>query len=197
MMMRTFAISLCLAGLGFSGLGQAQTAPAPGTPGNAPRPRGGGPGGPGRGGPGGRGGELFGPNGEARLTKQLGLDATQQNTLHTALLSANVQRQGAKEKMAALRTQLAAAVKTGDEGSIDKATQDIATLNQQESAVHAKTISKIYTSLRPDQKTKFEQQVNREVGLPGQPGQRGPGGRGPRPGRRAPAPAGGAAPAQQ
>jgi Spy/CpxP family protein refolding chaperone len=191
MMMRSFVISLCLAGLGFSGLGQAQTAPAPGTPGNAPRPRGGGPGGPGRGGP---GGDLFGPNGEARLTKRLGLDATQQNTLHTALLSASVQQQGAKEKMAALRTQLAAAVKAGDEGSVDKATQDIATLNQQQAAVHAKTISKIYTSLRPEQKTKFEQQVNREVGVPGQPGQRGLGGRGPRPGRRAPA---AAAPAQQ
>jgi Spy/CpxP family protein refolding chaperone len=173
-------ISLCLAGLAV-----AQTAPAPGT---APRPRGRGPGGPDGRGPGG----VFGPNAEARLTKRLGLDATQQNTLHTALLSANVQQQGMKEKMAALRTQLGTAVRAGDEGAIEKTTQDISNLNQQRSSIQSKTLSKVYTSLRPDQRTKFEQQVNREMGVPGQPGQRGPGGRGPRPARRAPP-----APAQQ
>lgn len=178
-MLRTLVISLCLAGLAV-----AQTAPAPST---APRSRGRGPG-PGRGGPagpGGRGpgGSLFGPNAESRLTKQLGLDAAQQNTLHTALLSATVQQQGMKEKMSALRTQLATAVKAGDEGTIDKTTQDIATLNQQQSAIHLKTISKVYTSLNATQKTKFEPQMNRDMGLPGQrPAGRGPAGRGPRPG---------------
>jgi len=147
---------------------------------------------------------MFGPNAESRLTKQLGLDAAQQNTLHTALLSAGVQQQGMKEKMAGLRTQLATAVKAGDESTIDRTTQDIAALNQQQSAIHLKTISKLYTSLNAAQKTRFEPQMNREIGLPGQglpgqglpgqglPGQRpagrGPGGRGPRPGaKRAPA----------
>jgi uncharacterized Ntn-hydrolase superfamily protein len=115
------------------------------------------------------------------------LDATQQNTLHTALLSANVQQQGVREKMAALRTQLAAAMKAGDESGIDKATQDIAALNQQQAAVQAKTLSKVYGSLRADQRTRFEPQMNRAAGVPVQPGRRGPGGRGPRTGRRAPA----------
>jgi hypothetical protein len=196
-MIKTLAISLCLAGLAV-----AQTTPAPGTPGNAARPRGrgpGGPGGPGRGGPGGPGG-LFGPNAEARLTKQLSLDATQQNTLHTALLTAQVQQQGMKEKMATLQTQLAAAVKSGDEGSIDRVTQDISNLHQQQTAIHAKTLSKLYTSLRADQKTSLEPLVNRELGVPGHPGARGPVGRGPRPGGRGKgpgAPGNTSAPAQQ
>ena len=174
-MIRSLVISLCLAGLAV-----AQTTPAPG---NTPRPRAGrgpgGPGGPGRGGPGG----LFGPNAETRLTKQLGLDATQQNTLHTALLSAQVQQQGMREKMTGLQSQLATAVKAGDEGTIDRVSQDIAALRQQQTSIQAKTISKLYTSLRADQKTKLEPLVNREMGLPGQPAQRGrgPGGRGPRP----------------
>ena len=185
MMMRSLMISACLAGLAM-----AQTTPAPGTPGGQPpggqpRPRGGrgpgGPGGPGRGGPGG----LFGPNAEARLTKQLGLDATQQNTLHTALLSAQVQQQGVREKMTGLQTQLATAVKAGDEATIDRVSQDMASLRQQQTSIQAKTLSKLYTSLRADQRTKIEPQVNREMGLPGQ---RGPGGHGPRPGVRPPAP---------
>jgi hypothetical protein len=183
MMLRSLVISLCLAGLA-----AAQTTPAPGTPGNAPRGRGPGrPGGPGRGGPGGPGG-LFGPNAETRLTRQLGLDATQQNTLHTALLSAQVQQQGMREKMAGLQAQLAAAVKAGDEGTIDRVSQDISSLHQQQTSIQAKMLSKVYTSLRADQKTRIEPLVNREMGLPGQQGQRGPAGRGPRPARRQPAP---------
>jgi hypothetical protein len=88
--------------------------------------------------------------------------------------------------MQALRAQLAAAVKMGDESGIDKATQDIATLNQQQAAVHAKTLSKVYGSLNADQKTRFEPQINREAGVPGPQGPRAPGGRGPRAGRPAP-----------
>jgi hypothetical protein len=164
-MIRSLVISLCLASLAV-----AQT---------APRPRGRGPGG-----PGGPGGGLFGPNAETRLTRQLGLDATQQNTLHTALLSAQVQQQGMREKMTGLQTQLAAAVKTGDEGTIDRVSQDIATLRQQQTSIQAKTISKLYTSLRADQKTRLEPLVNREMGVPGQPGPRGRGGRGSRPGAK-------------
>lgn len=164
MMMRSLVISLCLAGVAV-----AQT------PGIA---RGRAPGG--RGGPGG----LFGANAETRLTRQLGLDATQQNTLHTALLSAQVQQQGMKEKMTGLQAQLATAVKAGDEGTIDRVSQDISNLRQQQTSIQAKTLSKLYTSLRVDQRTKFEPQVNRAMGLPGQPAQRGAGGRGPRLGAR-------------
>ena len=190
-MIRFLTVSLVAAGIA-----AAQTTPAPASPVNGQRPR---PArSPGRG-PGGPGPDVFGPNGEARLTKRLALDAGQQNTLHTAILSATVQQQGLKDKITAARTRLATAMKAGDENGIDQATQEIAGVNQQQQAIHAKTLAKVYTSLREDQRTKFETELNRAAGVPGlgpqgpRP-QNGPGGRGPRP-RRTPPQA--AVPAQQ
>jgi Heavy-metal resistance len=193
-MMRSFAVWLCVVGTCISGEALAQTAPAP-VPGATRGPRARGPNpnfgrGPGRGGPGAPG--LLGPNAEARLTRQLGLNATQQNTLHTALASAQVQQQGMREKTSALRTQLQAAVKAGDEGAIDNVTRDMAELQQQQAAVHAKTLATVYASLSTDQKARFEPMMNRELGVPGpRPAGRGPGGR---PGGRGPRPRSGAPP---
>jgi Spy/CpxP family protein refolding chaperone len=187
MTMRCLAISMFAAGMA---LAQSTTPPAAGT---TPGPRGRGPNpGFGRGdgrGPGfGRGNDLFGPQAEARLTKQFGLNATQQNTLHTVLASAKVQEQGMREKETTLRNQLGTAVKGGDEGGIERASADIESLHQQQTSIRAKTLSTIYNSLNPAQKTKFEPMLNRELGLPG-PG-RGPGrGPGPRPRGAQPAPA--------
>jgi hypothetical protein len=137
---------------------------------------------------------VFGPNSEARLSKQFGLNATQQNTLHTALESAKVQEKGMREKEAPFRTQLSTAIKAGDEGGIERAAADIETLHQQQTAIRAKTLSAIYSSLDATQRTKFEPLMNRELGLPG-PGRGagGPGGRGPGQGPR---PANGARPRQ-
>jgi hypothetical protein len=164
MMLRSLVISLCLAGLTM-----AQTTPRP-------RPHGRGPVGP---------ISLEAPNAEARLTKQLGLDATQQNTLHGALEASKVQQQGMTQKMTGLRTELATAMRTGDESGIDRASTDISNLEQQRAAIRAKTVSKLYTSLRSDQKVKFESQVNRAAGVPVAPTQNKAGARRPRP-RRAP-----------
>jgi len=166
MMIRCLAISICAAGLA---LAQSATTPAPGTP---PGPRG--RGGFGRGGDWGPGG-IFSRNGEARLTKQLGLNATQQNTLHTALMSAEVQRKGLNEQARSLRTQLSAAVKAGNEGQIESITRDMSALQQQETSIHARTLATVYGSLTADQKTKFEPMMNRELGVPGpRPAGRGP-----------------------
>ncbi len=127
---------------------------------------------------------MFGPNAEARLTRQFTLTATQQNTLHTALASAKVQQQGMREKEAALRTQLATAVKAGNESGIDSAATEIETLHQQQTSIRAKTLSTVYAALDATQKAKFVPMMNRELGLPGpgRGGQRGgPGSRGQRP----------------
>jgi hypothetical protein len=131
-----------------------------------------------------RGLDVFGPRAEERLTKQLALDATQQNTLHTALMSAQVQRKGMIEKAVSLQTELAKAVKTGDEGTIESVSRDLSTLHEQQTSIHAKTLSTLYGSLNATQKAKVEPMINRELGVPGArrgPGGRGPGGRGPRP----------------
>ncbi len=56
--------------------------------------------------------------------------------------------------MYALHTTLDAAIKNGDEASIDKISQDIANLHQQQVANSAKTTAKIYSTLTADQKAK-------------------------------------------
>jgi len=186
MTFRSIAISMFVAGMAL-----AQTATQQPTQGTTPAPRGrggpGGPGGPGfgRGGPG-RGLDLFGPKAEERLTKQFSLTPTQQNTLHTALASAKVQQTGMREKESTLRTQLGTAVKGGDEGGIERSSSEIETLHQQQTSIHAKTLSTIYASLDATQKAKFEPMMNRELGVPGPhpglgAGRGGPGGRGARP----------------
>ena len=170
MMLRSLTISICAAGLA---LAQTTATPGPGTPGGrrGPRPN-----------PGfSRGINLFGPNAEARLTRQFALNATEQNTLHLALASAQVQQQGMREKETTLRTQLGASVKAADEAGIERAAADLETLRRQQTAIHAKTLATIYSSLDATQKAKFEPLMNRELGLPGPV--RGPAGagRGPRP----------------
>jgi hypothetical protein len=179
MIVRSLAISMLIAGMA---LAQTVTPPAPAAPGT--RGRGPNPGGrgPGRGGP--RGPvDVFGPNAEARLTKQFGLNATQQNTLHTTLASAKVQTQGMREKETTLRTQLGTSVKAADEAGIERAATDIETLHQQQTAIRAKTLATIYGSLDATQKAKFEPLLNRELGIPvPRPAGAGRGaGRGPRP----------------
>jgi hypothetical protein len=171
----------CLAMCIFAaGVGLAQTAPAPAAGAQGGRR---GPGAnPGFGRGGGRGIDLFGRNAEPRLTKQFGLNPTQQNTLHTALASAKVQQQGLREKETTFRTQLAGAVKAGSEGAIESAATDLETLHQQQTSIHAKTLATIYSSLTAAQQAKFLPLMNRELGVPGP--MRGPGGnvgRGPRP----------------
>lgn len=181
MTMRFLAVSICAAGLAFA---QTATPPAPTTGTNPTQgPRGRGPGrGPGRGSGGGfRGLDVLGPRAEERLTKQLSLNATQQNTLHTAILSAQVQRKGLNEQSRSLQAQLATAVKGGNESAIDSITRELSSLHQQETSVHAKTLATLYGSLSAEQKVKIEPALNRELGVPGpRPAGRGPGGRGPR-----------------
>lgn len=177
-MLRSLVVSICATGLVL-----AQTATTPSTATPAPStgnlaPGGRGPNGglgPGRG-PGGfgRGPVLEGRNAEARLTKSLSLDATQQNTLHTILQSSQVQRKGLAEKARSLQTQMATAVKAGNESLIESLSKDLASLHEQETTIHAKALASFYGSLNDTQKAKIEPSLNRELGVPGPRGGRGP-----------------------
>jgi hypothetical protein len=161
---RFVAVCLCLTGMVFAQQ-QTQTQPA------APGTRAGGRGGRGPGfGPGEL--RLEGRNVEQRLTKQLNLNATQQNTLHTVVEESKLTLQGMDQKEAGLRTQLATAVRSGDTSTIDSLTQELSTIHQQRSATEAKGLSKIYATLSSDQKAKIDRAVNRALGVPG--GRRGP-----------------------
>src|SRR5215472_3650213 len=130
---RLLVVSLCFCGLVFA---QAQQPSQTG-----PRPRGG------PGGPGGRGLWLDGPAGiadpraEQRLTQRLNLNAAQQNTAHTAIEEARVILKGAAQQERDLRNQLATAVKSGDEAGIERASQNLAALQQQRTSTEAKALS--------------------------------------------------------
>ena len=146
-------------------------APAPGPGGRGPRPgralkQGPGPLGP-LDGPLG----LGGPNAERRLTRALNLDASQQNQVHTALQEEQVLMQGLPEKGADLRTQLTTAIRAGDDSRIDQIARDLSQLTQQETAIRAKSVAKIYRVLNAEQKADVDRLLNR--GLRGRG--RGPG----------------------
>ena len=162
MKLRLVFVSICL-----TGLAVAQVQPGP-----RPRPRDFGPG-PGL-------GAGLGPGmNEQRLTRALGLSAEQQNRIHTAFQEAQVITKGAPEKTAELQKQLSAAIKAGNEGEIDRISQDLARLHQEQLATQAKTMAKVYAALTPEQKAKFDQVVDgppggRGPGFPGRPGRGGP-----------------------
>jgi len=112
-----------------------------------------------------------GPNLEYRLTRSLSLTAEQQNKVHTAIEESHVQTKGMMEQMQNLHKALAAAVKSGDESQIEKASTDIANLHQQQTSIHGKTMAKVYAALTADQKTKVGPNLEMLMG----PGVRGPG----------------------
>jgi Spy/CpxP family protein refolding chaperone len=143
-----------------------------------------------------RGGFGLGPLSERRLTSQLGLTAEQQNKVHTVIAESSVQQQGLVTKEREIRTRLATAVKAGNEAQIDSVTQELSQVNQQRTAIHAKTVSKVYGALTAEQKAKVEPELSRSLGLPGPGGPR-PGPRGPRRGGPGASPSAAAPPAAQ
>jgi hypothetical protein len=121
-----------------------------------------------------------GPDTEARLTKTLNLNATQQNAAHTALQEHRVATSGLNEQMHTLNTQLHAAIKAGATDQINSLTTSISSIHQQILASQAKTAATIYATLNADQKTQVGDHLEMLMGAG--PGGRGPGG--PPPGRR-------------
>jgi Spy/CpxP family protein refolding chaperone len=113
-----------------------------------------------------------GANFETRLTQNLGLTAEQQNKVHTILAESRLTTQSSRQQVQTAQAALTAAIKSGDEAQIDKASADIATLHQQQTAARAKTMAKIYSTLTADQKTKVG--PNLEMLMGGPPGGRRP-----------------------
>ena len=122
-------------------------------------------------GPRGRFGPGRGPaNIETRLTQALGLDATQQNALHTAFEEERTQIKGMMQQRQTLHQNLAAAIKAGNSDQIDQVTQQMAALDQQRNAIHAKSMMKVYSGLTADQKTKAGANLEMLLGPGGGPG---------------------------
>jgi|GEM_PF-2505380 Spy/CpxP family protein refolding chaperone len=101
---------------------------------------------------------------ENMLAQRLGLNATQQNMLHTALEEERTQIRGMMQQRQALHQSLVEAIKAGNADQIDQVTQQIASLDQQRSAIHAKAMMKFYSGLTADQKTKVGQNLEMLLG---------------------------------
>jgi hypothetical protein len=123
-----------------------------------------------------------GPDTEARLTKTLNLNATQQNAAHTALQEHRVATSGLNEQMHTLNTQLHAAIKAGNTEQITQITTSLSTLHQQMLASQSNAAAKIYATLNADQKTQVGDHIEMLMG--GGPGFGGRGPGGPPPNRR-------------
>jgi Spy/CpxP family protein refolding chaperone len=111
---------------------------------------------------------------ETRLTQRLNLNATQQNSLHTALEEERTQTKGMMQQTHTLHLSLAAAIKAGNSDQIDTITQQMSSLEQQRSSIHAKTMMKVYSALTADQKTKVGPNLEMLMGPGGHPGIRPP-----------------------
>jgi Spy/CpxP family protein refolding chaperone len=169
-----FALSLLASGLVYAQTTPPATGQGPGRHGHMRPPH-----------PPGNPDDMF----EARLTRNLGLSATQQNTVHTVLAERRVTTKGLGTQMQSLHTQMIAAVKSGDESQIEKVTTELSNLRQQEESAHAKAIAKIYSGLTADQKTKVGANLELLMGRGGM----GFGGPGFGPGRRGGPPLNGSA----
>ena len=113
-------------------------------------------------GPGPRGPHDF----ESRLAQNLGLTAEQQNKVHTIMAESRLNVKDNRQQMQTLHASLTDAIKAGDEAKIDKITQDIGALHQQETANHAKTMAKVYATLSADQKAKVGPNLELLLGGP-------------------------------
>ena len=108
---------------------------------------------------------------------QLNLSATQQNTIYTVRADIKVQTAGMREQLRTMDDQLTAAIKTGDTGTIDAVTANIAHLQGQMEAIQAKGMARIYASLSADQKATVDKMPGgaRSMLRGGGPGGRGRG----------------------
>lgn len=111
-------------------------------------------------------------NVEQRLSEQLSLNSEQQNKVHTILAESHVLLRDNMQKTRDLHTALTAAIKSGSEDQIDRISQDIAAVQQQQTAVHAKSMARIYATLTADQKAKIGDRLDMLMGGHGPRGMR-------------------------
>jgi Spy/CpxP family protein refolding chaperone len=95
-----------------------------------------------------------------RMTTRFNLTPDQQVQVKAILKDAREQNKGLNAKVREERMALHQAVKVDSVQQIDQITQQNAKLNAQVAASHLKTVAKIYATLTPDQKAKFDQRFD-------------------------------------
>jgi protein CpxP len=92
----------------------------------------------------------------ARLTRQLNLTPDQQNQAKSIFADARNQSKALAPKLREERQSMSAAIKSGNEAQIDQIARQDAPLNSQARAIRAKAMARLYSTLTPDQKAKFD-----------------------------------------
>jgi Spy/CpxP family protein refolding chaperone len=91
-----------------------------------------------------------------RLARQLNLTVDQQSQARTIFADARTQRQALAPQLRTQHQAMAAAIKSNNQAQIDQLAQQNAQLTASARAIRAKAMAKFYTTLTPDQKTKFD-----------------------------------------
>ena len=99
-----------------------------------------------------------------RLTQRLNLTADQQAKVKAIFADSRQQAKALAPQLREERSALKAAVKSDSESQIDQITAKNAQLNSQIEALHVKAMAKVYATLTPDQKAKFDQMNGRRNG---------------------------------
>jgi Spy/CpxP family protein refolding chaperone len=113
------------------------------------------------------------------LTKQLSLNAEQQQHATTIFTQAASGAKSLHEQMRTAHQNLQAAVEKNDTAAIEQSSNTIGNLMGQMTAAHAKAQAAFYQTLTPDQQTKMkEMEAHHGRGMHGRrgPGEPGPGG---------------------
>jgi Spy/CpxP family protein refolding chaperone len=98
-----------------------------------------------------------------RLTNRLNLTADQQARVKTIFADSRQQTKTLMPQLREERSALRNAVKSDSESQIDQITTKDAQLNAQIEAVHVKAMAKVYATLTPDQKAKFDRMDSRRT----------------------------------
>lgn len=92
-----------------------------------------------------------------RMTAKLNLSQDQQAKAHTIFEKARAQEKALRPKLQEERVALKSAVRTDNEGQIDRVLQQNSQLNTQAREIHTKAVAQFYQILNPSQKAQFDQ----------------------------------------
>lgn len=102
-----------------------------------------------------------------RMSVRLNLTADQQAKAKSIFGKARVEQRALGPKLREEHIALRAAVKTDNEGQIDRILQQNSQLNTQTRAIHTKAVAEFYQILTPAQKTQFDHMFAHRSDRPG------------------------------
>jgi Spy/CpxP family protein refolding chaperone len=98
-----------------------------------------------------------------RLSARLNLTDAQKQRAQSIFTEARKSAQPVRAQIRQDKQALAAAVKSGSQGDIDRISKNMGPLLGQASAIHAKAFANFYAILTPDQKSKVDERLSQRA----------------------------------